>query len=285
MPAENAGSTSHLLAGNASTQKPALVVSDVHLGAVPAATERAFLEFVEYAAREASTLVINGDLFDLWYAHAHWVPRRYVRVLGRLADAVEAGLMVYFVGGNRDAIEWGGHVLAEDIGAHVLPDPSEIQLGNERILIAHGDGARRGAAGPYRKPYPIIRHPLVVWGARHLLPVDWLYRTLDARSPTRDRVARQARGEPPGPKRRSAAIEAWARAALTADPGLALVVAGHSHHPALVEVAPGRYYVNTGDWISYLTYAVVPTTGGRPELRHWPSRASVDWEKLPSVDR
>ena len=26
-------------------------------------------------------------------------------------------------------------------------------------------------------------------------------------------------------------------------------------------------------------------TRGTPELRHWPSRAAVDWETLPNVDR
>jgi UDP-2,3-diacylglucosamine hydrolase len=273
------------IADSDSARKPTLVVSDVHLGAVPTTTERAFLDFVGYAAQEASALVINGDLFDLWYAHANWVPRRYVRVLARLADAAEAGLELYFVGGNRDAIEWGGHVLAEDVGAHVLADPSEIRLGGRRVLIAHGDGARRGAAAPYRKPYPILRHPLTVWSARHLLPVDWLYQVLSARSPTRARVTRQARGESPGPKRRAAAIEAWARAQLAADPGLALVVAGHSHQPALVEVAPGQHYVNSGDWISYLTYAVLPGDERAPEVRHWPSRMAVDWQSLPRNDR
>ena len=273
------------IADSDSARKPTLVVSDVHLGAVPTSTERAFLDFLQYAAQEAGALVINGDLFDLWYAHAHWGPRRYVRVLARLAEAAESGLELYFVGGNRDANEWGGHVLAEDIGARVLADPSEILLGGRRILVAHGDGARRGAAGPYRKPYPILRHPLAVWSARHLLPVDWLYQVLSARSPTRARVTLQARGEMAGPKRRSAAIEAWARAQLVADPGLAIVLAGHSHYPALVEVARGQHYVNTGDWISFLTYAALPGDGGPPEVRHWPSCRTVDWQALPGGDR
>src|SRR5262245_53092277 len=91
--------------------KPSLIVSDVHLGAVPDTTERAFLDFLAFAATEANVLVINGDLFDVWYAHRHWVPRRHVRVLARLADVADAGVRVCFVGGNRDAVEWGGEVL------------------------------------------------------------------------------------------------------------------------------------------------------------------------------
>ena len=77
------------------------------------------------------------------------------------------------------------------------------------------------------------------------------------------------RGESTGPKPSAAPIEAWARAALAAEPDLDLVLAGHSHLPAFVEVAPGRFYVNTGDWIEHMTYAVLPPGSGAPELRTW----------------
>ena len=39
------------------TDKPFLVVSDLHLGAVPRETERAFRDFLRYAAAEAAGLL------------------------------------------------------------------------------------------------------------------------------------------------------------------------------------------------------------------------------------
>jgi hypothetical protein len=38
--------------------------------------------------------------------------------------------------------------------------------------------------------------------------------------------------------------------------------------PAIVEVGPGRYYLNAGDWLSHWSYVVVGD-GGVPELRSW----------------
>lgn len=38
--------------------------------------------------------------------------------------------------------------------------------------------------------------------------------------------------------------------------------------PAREEVEPGRFYLNTGDWISHCTYVTIPVTGA-PELRQW----------------
>lgn len=93
--------------------KPFLVVSDIHLGAVPASTERSFRDFLAYAKQQASGLLINGDLFDVWLASRHFVVRDHIRVLAAIADIVDAGIPVYFVGGNHDALEFGGEVLRD----------------------------------------------------------------------------------------------------------------------------------------------------------------------------
>ncbi len=55
---------------------------------------------------------------------------------------------------------------------------------------------------------------------------------------------------------------------LAAEPELALVVCGHSHLPLLDEVAPGRFYLNAGDWVRNRSYAVI-APGAAPELREW----------------
>lgn len=65
---------------------------------------------------------------------------------------------------------------------------------------------------------------------------------------------------------------------LRESPDIDLVLAGHSHLPAWVEVEPRRYYVNTGDWISHMTYGVLPQSGGPPELCRWPDRTRYEAE-------
>jgi hypothetical protein len=78
-----------------------------------------------------------------------------------------------------------------------------------------------------------------------------------------------------GPKYYSKRIEAWALDALRNDPRLDLVIAGHSHLPAKVEVESDRYYLNSGDWISHSTYLAIPPRGSPPAIWRWGFNGSM----------
>lgn len=251
--------------------KPFLVVSDLHLGAVPAATEEEFRDFLRYASAEASGLLINGDLFDVWVASRHFVVRDHIRVLAGIADVVDAGVPVYFVGGNHDALEYGASVFRDDLGVITLEEPARVVFGAYRTLVIHGDGVRAGQRD-YRKRHPVLRSRAFRWIAQRLVHLDRIYDAIARWSTTKDLVARHLRGEDAGPKHYAALLEEWAAAELRTRSDIDLVLAGHSHLPARVEVEPGRYYMNTGDWISHMTYALLPAAGGPPELRRWPDR-------------
>lgn len=244
------------------SDRPVLVVSDTHLGAVPDSTERAFRRFLEEEAPGAAGLLINGDLFDFWFEYRTVVPRRHFRVLAALATLVESGVPVWFVGGNHDA--WGGSFLEEDVGITVLSGPVTMELAGRRTLVAHGDGVGEGDLG-YRALKRVIRHPLTV-GAFRMIHPDWgswianRVSTTDEKALPGDTSA-AFRAEP---------IRLWAREQLRRDPSLDLVLAGHSHVPEIEEVAPGRFYVNSGDWVRHHTYLVIPPDGTAPSLRNWP---------------
>jgi UDP-2,3-diacylglucosamine hydrolase len=253
--------------------KPVLVVSDLHLGAVPPETEREFRAFLRHAAQEASELLINGDLFDVWLATRHFVVRDHVRVLAAIADVVEAGVPVSFVGGNHDALEYGGEFLRDDLGVRILQEPARLTLTDYDTLVIHGDGVHAGR-DDYRKRHPILRNRAFRTIAQRLFHLDRIYEAVADHSVTKGLVERHRRGESTGPKPAAPLIEQWAREALRTNREIDLVLAGHSHLPVWIEVEPHRYYVNTGDWISHMTYAVIPPEG-KPELRRWPDRTLV----------
>jgi UDP-2,3-diacylglucosamine hydrolase len=237
------------------------VVSDIHLGAVPAETERAFREFLGAVPGRASALLVNGDLFDFWFEYRHVVLAEHYRVLARLREVVEAGVRVLFVGGNHDA--WAGAFLRDVVGMELLRGPVEVELGGRRALVAHGDGVGRGDL-KYRALKRLIRNPLTVGAFRAIHP-DLGRRIAHLASTTRHKAA----GADAAAEGRAAFIEGWARERLAADPALELVLAGHAHRATVAEVAPGRYYVNSGDWLGTYDYVVLPPGGGRPELRLW----------------
>lgn len=265
------------------TAKPFLVVSDVHLGAVPKATERAFVDFLRYAAQSASGLLINGDLFDVWIASRHFVVRDHVRVLAAIADVVDAGVPVYFVGGNHDALEYGGELLRDDLGVVILDEPARLRLGSLKALVIHGDGVGQSTTA-YNKRHPILRSRWFRWFAQRIAHVDRIYDAVDRSSATKRMVARHAAGQDTGPKPAAPLIEAWARQALARDNDVDVVFAGHSHLPADIEVIPGRYYINSGDWITHMTYVEIPADGARPRIMKWPERVTyLTRESEPSA--
>ena len=65
---------------------PCYIISDAHLGAAPAETERQVLRFLRSLEGRAKSLVVNGDLFDFWFEWKTVVPRRAVRAVAALAE-------------------------------------------------------------------------------------------------------------------------------------------------------------------------------------------------------
>jgi UDP-2,3-diacylglucosamine hydrolase len=240
--------------------KPVYVVSDIHLGAVPEATERAFRRFLDHVAANASFLLINGDLFDFWFEYRHVILAEHYRVLAKLRDVVEAGVRVAFVGGNHDA--WTGPFLSETVGIELHQGPVEMTLGGRRTLVAHGDGVGRGDL-KYRALKKMIRNPVTVGAFRTLHPDLGRRIALMASS-----TEHKAGTDDPSSRNRAAFIKAWALERMQADSGIDLVLAGHSHVATLLQVEPGRFYVNSGDWLTTYDYVVLPP-GGAPELRLW----------------
>lgn len=239
---------------------PVYLASDAHLGAAPPDMEREFLRWLEYAGERASLIFLNGDLFDFWFEWGTVVPRGHTRVLGILARIVDSGVPVHLMGGNHDW--WGGRYLTDEIGLVFHQDPVTMELAGHRVLIAHGDGLGSGDLG-YRMLRSVLRNRMARAAFRWLHPdiatriARWVSRTDPAHS-----------GEGEGARRRAGALEAWARDRLIEDESLDLVVLGHCHRPARVEIGPGRFYLNAGDWLRSATYTVLEE-GRPPDLRRW----------------
>lgn len=244
--------------------RPIYIVSDVHLGAVPAETEHEFISFLEHVGSHGRALLLMGDLFDFWFEYGTVIPGKHFRVLAALAELVAAGIPVTYIGGNHDA--WGGRFLREEVGVDYRIGPVRSDLLGRPALLAHGDGLGRGDLG-YRMLKIVLRSRVTVAAFRALHPELGLkVARVVSRTDTRGEDEAASRG-------RAAFLERWARAQLEADPELAWVVCGHAHEPAIIEVAPGRYYLNAGDWIRHFTYITVDPEEV-PRLQRWARQAA-----------
>lgn len=238
--------------------RPHVVISDVHLGAIPEARERRFLEFLASWRGRAEQIFFNGDLFDFWFEYRSVIPAREFPVLRALADLRDSGVRLSLLGGNHDA--WGGRFLRETLGIDLLEGPVRLELAGWRVWAAHGDGVGAGDLG-YRALKRVLRHRWFVRAARGLVHPDWAEWLARRVSQTGDPSSRdRARSEA-----RAGALAEFARARLRDDPTIDVVLLGHCHVPARIEVEPGRFYVNAGDWVAHESYAIFEP--GRVEVR------------------
>jgi UDP-2,3-diacylglucosamine hydrolase len=247
--------------------KPSVIISDLHLGAVPDTVQRDFLSFAEQWQGAAETLLINGDLFDFWCEFKTVVPSQHFHTLRALADLRDSGVRLILVGGNHDA--WGGPFLQEKIGIELVDGPIELELSGRRALVAHGDGIGPGDLG-YKMLKRVIRSRPFCGFMRLIHP--------DVASGIANRVSRTTAREEHGFKgaqQRSAILEAEALRLLEERPDLDLVIFGHSHTPVLKTFGDRRFYVNSGDWIGHRTYTVV-TEAGVEQLEWDGGKATCD---------
>ena len=237
---------------------PVYIASDIHLGAVPADTERRFVDFLDHVAADASRLIVNGDLFDFWFEYGEVVPGRHFRTLAALARVVEAGVPVSLVGGNHDA--WGGRFLRDEVGLELIDGVWRTELAGAPTLIAHGDGLGAGDI-KYRMLKATIRSGAAIWAFRALHP-ELGMRLARAVSSTETKGHSESAAQG-----RARFLRAWGAEQLRLDPTLRYVVCGHAHVPESIEVEPGRFYLNGGDWIRHRTYLTIDAGGA--ELRVW----------------
>lgn len=246
-----------------STPNTVYVASDVHYGAAPPAHQEAFLGWLDHAASEASSILINGDLFDFWFEYQWGITRGHAELLDRLRAVVDAGVPTTLMGGNHDW--WGGRYLTEEIGVEFLHAPVTRSLAGLTTHVAHGDGLGAGDHG-YHVLKAVIRSP-VTRLAFGLLPVGVGDRIAGGVSNTEDRWDQWG----PRQEARSAALEAWALETLAANRELDLILLGHTHLPLVREPEPGRWYVNSGDWVFHQSYVIL-AEGQPPRLLDWRER-------------
>lgn len=110
-------------------------ISDLHLDESRPYVTQALAQFLDQR-RDASALYILGDLFEFWIGDDDDSPIA-AEVAQLLFDYQNAGPQLFIMHGNRDFL-LGERFMAR-VGAQLLPDPSVITVGEQRILLMHGD--------------------------------------------------------------------------------------------------------------------------------------------------
>jgi UDP-2,3-diacylglucosamine hydrolase len=233
-----------------------LFISDLHLEASQPEIGEQFLSFLAAEARGAEALYILGDLFEVWLGDDDPNPY-YATMKTALRELADTGVSMYFMHGNRDFTI--GKVFAAETGVEILDDPTIVDLYGESVLLCHGDSLCTDDV-EYQQVRAMTRNP------------DWQAMMLAKSIEERVAFALQAR-EDSKARGDSVSDEIMdvnqdAVIALLREHGVATLLHGHTHRPAIHDVDLGdrsAKRIVLGDWYEQGSIVRWDTNGPRLE--------------------
>ncbi|MCY1521785.1 UDP-2,3-diacylglucosamine hydrolase [compost metagenome] len=110
------------------------VISDVHLGTY-GCHARELLKYLK--SIQPQTLILNGDIIDIWQFSKNYWPETHTKVLRKLMKFMVEGVNVYYLTGNHDELlrKFSGLQL----GSFHLSDKLVLNLDGKRAWFFHGD--------------------------------------------------------------------------------------------------------------------------------------------------
>lgn len=111
-----------------------LVLSDIHLGTYGCRAS----ELLNYLKTvEVKTLVLNGDIIDIWQFNKRYFPKSHMKIIKYFTVLLAKGTKVYYVTGNHDEMlrKFEGFRL----GGLQVVNKLVLDLKGEKAWIFHGD--------------------------------------------------------------------------------------------------------------------------------------------------
>jgi UDP-2,3-diacylglucosamine hydrolase len=111
-------------------------ISDLHLDASNPDIIQEFLSYLHTRAKEADSLYILGDLFEVWIGDDDETALTE-SIAQELHALIYNGVPIFYLHGNRDFLL--GEAFAKKAGIEILPDPWVVDVHGIRTLLTHGD--------------------------------------------------------------------------------------------------------------------------------------------------
>ncbi len=235
------------------SNKKIYFASDFHLG-VPdykasVIREKKIIRWLDQIKDDAHSIYLLGDIFDFWFEYKHAIPKGFIRLQGKLAELRDAGMPIYFFTGNHDM--WMFEYFPQELGIPIHREPIELKVGNQRLMIGHGDGLGQGDTS-----YKILKK----FFNSHLC--QWLFARLHpnlgigiAKFWSRNSRISNMRKEEKFNGEENEYLLIYCRE-LEKNNHYDFYVFGHRHLPLDLEVGNNSRYINLGEWVNFNTYGV-----------------------------
>ncbi len=222
-----------------------VVISDVHLGTFGCRAK----ELYRYLKSiQPETLVLNGDIIDIWQFRKRYFPKYHLKVIKQIFSLAAKGTKIYYLTGNHD--EMLRKFTDITFGNITLADKLVLELGDKKVWFFHGDifDASIHSAKWIAK--------LGGWGYDLLILMNnvsnWFLEKMGRERYSFSKKIKQS------VKKAVKFIGDFENTAayLAIQNGYDYVVCGHIHQPQMRTVedeGKSCVYLNSGDWIENLT--------------------------------
>jgi UDP-2,3-diacylglucosamine pyrophosphatase LpxH len=221
------------------------IISDVHLGTFGCHAK----ELLQYLnSIEPETLVLNGDIIDIWQFSKHYWPNSHMMVINHLIDLISKGTKIYYITGNHD------EMLRKFVGFKVsnfhITNKLILNINKEKAWIFHGD------VFDFTMKHSKWLAKLGAIGYDTLILINSVYNWyLHKRGKEKFSFSKKVKD---GVKSAVKFINDFETTAadIGIDNGYQYVVCGHIHQPIIKDVTTEKgkiTYLNSGDWIENLT--------------------------------
>lgn len=222
-----------------------VVISDVHLGTYGCHAK----ELLKYLKSiRPKTLILNGDIIDIWQFSKRYWPETHMKILRKLMKFVVEGVDVYYLTGNHD--ELLRKFADMNLGSFHLQNKLVMELDGKKAWFFHGDIfdvtmqhskwlAKLGAIG---YDTLILLNSIVNW-ALNLVGREKMSFSKKIKAKFKDAI-----------KFINSFEETAAELAI--ENGYHYVVCGHIHQPEKRNILAKEgevMYMNSGDWVENLT--------------------------------
>jgi UDP-2,3-diacylglucosamine pyrophosphatase LpxH len=222
-----------------------VVISDLHLG-TPGCHATELLKYLK--SIKPKTLVLNGDIIDIWQFKKRYFPKAHLKVVKHLIGLSSDRGPVYYITGNHD--EMFRRFVGMKIGKLRILNDLKLDLGDKKVWIFHGDVF--DVVMQYSKwlsKLGAIGYDSLIW--LNTL-VNSLRRIFDLQPVSfSKKVKESVKG---AVKFINAFEDTVAKAAARKD--IDTVICGHIHKPEIRQIQVDDKevtYLNSGDWIENLT--------------------------------
>lgn len=237
--------------------KKIFFASDFHLGTPDHETslqrEKQIVAWLDSIKNEAHSIYLVGDIFDFWFEYRYTIPKGFVRLQGKLAELSDAGIPIAFFTGNHDM--WMFDYFPKELGIPIYRDPLVLEVGEQKLLIGHGDGLGPGDT-TYKFLKKFFNSRICQWLFARIHPNLGIF--IANKWSRKSRITNMKRDE----KFQGEEGEfLWVYTRdLEKQQHHDFYIFGHRHLPLNLKVSDTSRYINLGEWVNFNTYAVYDGT-------------------------